>query len=1270
MLQAAEPIDWENPGLLGVNKEPGRATSMSYPDARSALVGTRAATPFHLSLNGLWKFHWVGKPDDRPRDFWKPDYDVSGWADIKVPSVWEMQGYGIPVYTNVTFPHPANPPFIPHEYNPVGSYRRAFTVPAGWSGRRTFIHFGGVYSFFYLWVNGRYVGLSKDSKLPAEFDITPYLRPGANTLAVEVYRWSDGSYLEDQDMFRFSGIFRDVYLYSTPQAHVRDFFVQTRFDAGYRDARLSVDVHVRNRSDEAKGPFRVEGTLYDASGRVVHASAPLTARFETLPAGEESSAELAVDFAAPRKWSPEDPYLYRLLLTLYDAAGRVVEVTGCNVGFRQVELRDQQFFLNGVSIKMKGVNRHEHDPDTGRAISLERMIQDIRLLKRYNINTVRCSHYPNDEKWYDLCDRYGILLVDEANVESHGMGYSWERSLGNNPDWKAAHVDRNTRMVQRDKNHPSVVMWSLGNEAGPGQNFAAAAEAIRALDRSRPIHYERYNEVADVDSTMYPDVAWLDSVGQSTSPKPFFVCEYAHAMGNAVGNLQEYWDVIESRPRLIGACIWDWVDQGLRKYTDRTAPDGKLKWYYAYGGDYDDRPNDGNFCCNGVVPPDRQVTPKLLEVGKVYQYVGISPANPEAGTLRVRNKYFFTNLKAFDVRWSLSEDGVVVQKGTLPPLNLAPGGEAVVTVPFKKPTLKPGREYFLRLSFHTREKTDLVPAGWQVAWQQVPVKFAGTPARRIAAIAAKPSLTVRNTGSAVTVAGAGFRIVMDRKTGTIASMDVDGRRVISRGPVLNLYRALVDNDTWLRGAWFDSGLSQITPHVRSLRTRKLSDKAVAVDVELDCIGFKGSGFRHRATYTILADGSVVCDNQLTPVGSLPPLPRIGVRMFVAGGHENLKWLGRGPGESYPDRKTSCDVGLYSGKVADQYVMYVRPQENGAKEDVRWAALTDGTGSGLLLVADAPMSMTFSHNTSEDLAELRHTQGERRRYNERIPREEVVVCIDARQMGLGGASCGPRPLEKYICRAVPTSFRYVLRPWRKSMGSLAEAARETIPLAQAPVVERGDDGRVTLRSFVPGAAIRYTLDGSAVSERSRLYAGSFSHPGAVTISARAFAPGMLPSAPTVASFPAIVPTRVLSKAGWSVVAVDSEQPGEGGEKAIDGDPATYWHTQWTGAEPGHPHEIVIDLGRTVSVAGFVMTPRRNQENGRIGRWEFFVGGEPGKWDDPAGSGRFPNTVEPQRVILPKPAAGRYIRLAALDEVNGEAWTSLAELDVLVSAGDEE
>jgi len=1023
--------DWENPEVVGRNRETPHCTLMPYPDEEMAAKCDRSSSPFFRSLNGKWRFKYSPNPDARPIDFYKPDYDVSSWDEIDVPGNWEMKGYGMPIYTNVQYPFKPDPPKVPHDDNPVGSYRTEFEIPESWRGRQIFVHFDGVCSAFYIWVNGEMVGYSKGSMTPAEFNITKYLRPERNVLAVEVYRWSDGSYLEDQDFWYLSGIYRDVYLFSTPNVHMRDFFVRCDLDGDYRDAMLLVTVKVRNYSQIEAGPHAVRLTLLDENGEPVELRSLSGGGIERIPTSGEETVEIKARVDNPKKWSAEYPNLYTVVLTLLDGSEKVMEAESCRFGFRKVEIRDCQLLINGVPILIKGVNRHEIHPDLGRAITEEVMLQDIKLMKRFNINTVRTSHYPNHPRWYELCDEYGIYLIDEANVESHGL---WDVLPDSDPKWLKACLDRMARMVERDKNHPSVIIWSLGNEAGQGTVFEEMAAYARKADPTRPIHYERQNSVADIDSQMYPHVDWVAQVGESDRDKPYIMCEYAHAMGNAIGNLKEYWDAIETHKPLIGGCIWDWVDQGLRKYVE--TEEGEKVWFWAYGGDFGDQPNDGNFCINGIITPDREVTPKLWEVKKVYQYIKIEPVDLSEGRVRIRNGYSFTNLNEFEIRWTLSEDGEILRSGRIDPLDLPPGETAELKIPFETPKLKPGAEYWMRISFHLREGKPWAPEGHEVAWEQFKLPFDAPPKPEIS-FDEMPDLSISETDDLIEMGNERFSIRFDRRSGLIESLKFDGKDILVEGPKLNVFRAPTDNDVWIRNKWYELGLNSLNPELRGIEARRLNSKAVQVTVDLIYHGGGDVGFEHTCRYTVYGNGSIHLHNFIKPFGDLPVLPKIGLITVVRGDYENFVYYGRGPHENYIDRKTSADVGLYRSTVMDQYVRYVRPQENGNKEDVRWAALLDGSGDGLLVVADELMCVTALHYSPEDLDRAGHI-------HELRPREEIFLCLDYRQCGLGNASCGPPVLEKYRLYPEPIEFKLSLRRYSAEMGDIREVARYRFP----------------------------------------------------------------------------------------------------------------------------------------------------------------------------------------------------------------------------------
>ena len=1256
-----QPLDWENPQVLGLNKEAPHATLLPYADAKTAVAGERERSPFHRSLNGRWKFHWAQCPADRPADFHNTGFDTEKWDEIDVPSNWQMQGYDQAMYLNVRYPFPPDPPNIPHDRNPVGSYRTMFTVPEGWEGHQVFLCFAGVESFFYLWINGRMVGLSKDSRTPAEFNVTRYIQPGANILAAEVYRWSDGSYLEDQDFWRLSGIFREVYLWAAPEIHVRDFEVRTPLDGNYRDAELRITAKVRNYGDSIR-MMTLEAALLDSAGRALF---PALSQAEIVSAGEEVAVRLDHAVVAPAKWSAECPNLYKLLLTLRDDSGKAHEVVACNVGFRKVELKGGQLLVNGQPIYIKGVNRHEHDPDTGHYVSREAMVRDVRLMKQNNVNAVRTSHYPNDPHWYDLCDRYGLYVIDEANIESHGMGYG-DRSLAHAPDWKAAHLDRVRNMVERDKNHPCVVFWSLGNEAGDGSNFEAASAWVKRRDPSRLVHYAEAHTRphTDVVCPGYPHMDHLKRYGEQDRDRPLIMCEYAHAMGNSLGNLKEYWEVIEAYRHLQGGSIWEWADHGIRKYVDGDKPaaaykrkDPERKWFFAYGGDFGDDPNDGNFCCDGIIHPDRTPNPHLHEMKKIYQNIAIAPEDAAAGRVTIRNKFFFTNLRDFSASWTLSEDGTVVQQGQLHALDIAPGASRSVTIPLKTPPVRPGAEYWLRVSFRLAQGALWAEKGHETAWEQLRVPWVADT-RPMKSIEKMPPLSLKEDGDLISLGNSTFRVVFSRKAGTIVSLVYGGREVLAQdsgmtpGPLLNAFRAPTDNDK-IKGVWYEAGLDKLAVTVGKVEAKRVSSTVAEVRTWSDFSGTRGqSGFHHTCGYMVFGDGCIHVDNDIRPFGALPTLPKLGLQMVVAADFDTMDWYGRGPWESYPDRKACAAVGEYSSSVADLHFAYCRPQETGNREDVRWAALKNNAGAGLLVIADDVLAVTALHYTAQDLAAARHP-------HEVKPRKEVVLCLDYKQRGLGGASCGPDVLPQYELNPEPVQFGFRFCPLPSRKDALRVEARMELPLASAPVIRRDRKGMVSMTARPTGATIHYTLDGTEPTLESRRYEGPFALLDGGVVKAAALGAGLLDEPCSAAEF-----DPILDKAAWKVVYVDSEEPGEGpAGNAIDGDPDTYWLTEWSTQVPKHPHEIQIDLGKACLLSGFVYVPRRNLANGRIAEYEFYVSKDGADWGAPAAAGVLEQKT--CRVLFKGPAAARFIRLVALSEVNGNPWTAVAELDVVVS-----
>ncbi len=1024
MLQSsavATAPDWENPAVTSIGKEPPRAVRFSYPDAASAIG--EGASPFHQSLNGAWRFHWVPRPAERPTDFHRPDFDDSQWSTIPVPSNMEVQGYGIPIYVNIPYPWgEPTPPRIPEDNNPVGSYRRRFTVPDSWKGRHVFLRFDGVSSFFYVWVNGEKVGGSKDSRTTAEFNITPFLRPGENVLAVQVFRWCDGSYLEDQDFWRLSGIFRDVDLLSVADAHVADIEVNTDLDARYRDAVLRVQARVRNLSGEARSAS-VSVALRDPAGNEVFA--PLR-RDATIGAGGDGTLEFSAKVERPLLWSAERPDLYTLVITLTDAAGRVIEAVPCRVGFRKVEIRDGQLLVNGRAVLIKGVNRHEHDPDRGHAITVESMVRDIVLMKQHNINAVRTAHYPNQPAWYDLCDRYGIYVIDEANIESHGMGYA-EKSLARPPEWLAAHMDRTVRMVERDKNHPCVIIWSLGNEAGFGPNFVETSKWIRQRDPGRPVHYEQAgtDPATDIVCPMYWPPDRLAEYAARPQTRPLILCEYAHSMGNSTGNLWEYWRLIYAHRHLQGGFIWDWVDQAFRQPVGR-AP-GSLfqpvrpgdRTFWAYGGEFGPpgTPSDGNFCCNGLVSPDRVPHPAAQQVKKVYQYVHVRPVDLARGVIEVKNWHDFTPLEDMaECFWQVTADGQVVQSGRLDGLALAPREAANVRVPFAPITPAPGTEYFLDVSFRLRRDTLWAKRGYEIAWEQfrLPIE-APAPALDPAGMHA---LGMVEDASAVKVTGGETVWTFDKSSGLLVSWRHKGQELIHEPLRPHFWRAPTDNDRGNHmerrlGVWRHAGRDW---KLQQLGIQRISPREVVVQVRAVLPSVECT---YVLTHRILGSGDVVVEGRMTPGAKpLPDLPRFGMQMALVNGFDTITWFGRGPQETYCDRD-DARVGLYTGRVEEQFCAdYSEPGESGNKVDVRWAALMHTSGIGLLAVGRPLLSVNALPYATDDL------QGPR--YPHELPRRDFVTLnLDLRQMGVGGNdSWGALPLPEY--RIPPASYAYSFR----------------------------------------------------------------------------------------------------------------------------------------------------------------------------------------------------------------------------------------------------
>ena len=1014
--------DWENPALTGRNRLPARAYTIPYSNKESAVTGLRQESARTKVLNGDWSFRYWASPLEITDSFFAEGFDASGWDTIQVPGNWQMQGYGRPQYTNVVYPFPVDPPCVPSE-NPIGEYLREFELDTENISGRVILRFDGVDSAFHVWVNGKAAGFSKGSRLPSEFDITEFAKAGKNTLAVRVYQWSDGSYCEAQDMWWLSGIFRDVSIILLPAVHIWDIQTLTTLDTAYTDSVLHVKAEVRNASAAKAEGHSLHLALLDGGETVAESTATVC-----VSAGDGQTVECDIAVSTPQKWTAETPYLYTLLATLKDAAGTALQVTPVRIGFRQVEMKGGNLLVNGVPIMFKGVNRHEHHPELGRAVPYSTMLQDILLMKRHNINAVRTSHYPDDPKWYDLCDQYGIFLVDECDLETHGFGADLEKNPSDDPAWTEALVDRMTRMVQRDRNHPSVVVWSLGNESWFGRNHVAMAAKARELDGSRPIHYERDTQIqlADMLSQMYTHVDTVIKIGKGESgisyggqdvpmtytSMPFVLCEFAHAMGNGPGGLMEYVEAFYKYPRLQGGFIWEWVDHGITK----TTADGRKFW--AYGGDFGDQPNDGNFVCDGLIFPNRVPSPGLIEYKKDIQPVRIEPVSLEEGRFTITNRYDFQGLNHLSMAWSVTSDRGVLQSGVAAVPEIAPRQSGEIRLPYALPAAVPGEHYFVEVSFALATDTIWARRGHEIAWAQfeLPVKAAAQvkPCRR--------AVSLEQSATCITATGDGFVLEFDKVHGRISRWTWQGREIMKSGPQISFWRAPTDNDRNVAPGWREAGLHALTHSIRSVEAASTPDGLARITVSVRIAPpVHKRGFYCRYIYTIAGDGEVLLQVEGEPEGTWPDLlPKIGLTMTIPQDMDQVTWSGRGPGEGYVDTKQAGRFGVWRRTVDELQTNYIMPQENGNRTDVSWVTLADASGAGLLAVGDPTLDFSAHRYTVADLDAAQHDY-------ELPTRDEITLCLDYRHNGIGTGSCGPIAWEQYQLHAEPFAFQIRLMP---------------------------------------------------------------------------------------------------------------------------------------------------------------------------------------------------------------------------------------------------
>lgn len=1042
------------PELTGLNRVPMRVSLYPFENPLQALE-VREKSPWFLALNGKWSFKMAQRPEEARWADVAPATSREDWNQLEVPGNWTLQGYGKPHYTNVVMPFDDEPPFVPEE-NPTGIYVREFDVPKTWRDRRVVIHFGGAESVLSVYVNGRFVGCGKDSRLPSEFDLTEYVNFGQkNTVAAVVIKWSDASFIEDQDQWWMGGLHREVYLYSTANTYIADVFARGNLDQDYQEGTLKLTVKVGFPREPEEG-WQISTQLLDPKGKAVFKKALIT----TVTVGRHGGwprLEILLEQAVkkPLLWSSETPHLYQVVVTLKSPQGIDVESTSTKVGFRSIEIRDRNLLINGQRVQINGVNRHDHDDTKGKALDRETMRLDALLMKRYNFNAVRCSHYPNDPYWLDVCDELGLYVIDEANVESH----DYFHQISHDRRYTAAFVDRGLRMVERDKNHPSIIFWSLGNESGYGANHDAMAGWIRAYDPSRPLHYEAAiwntpegrilepehdlangDHATDVICPMYASLErikeWALSDVHPDRRRPLILCEFSHAMGNSNGSLDDYFDLFETLPGVQGGFVWEWIDHGLKQKT------ANGEEYWAYGGDFGDKPNDLNFVCDGLMSPDRTPHPAIEEYQHLAQPVKIRSYDARKGLLKVENRQFFSTLAWLRGEWELQVNGVTKAKGRLPLLKTVARAVEKVNLRLPKLTVLRGDEVFLTVRFRSVHATPWCDAGYLVGWDQLPVKLpsvAPTKAKRPASL---PALSLEEIADGFVVSGERLHLEVSTKRGRIENMQWDGRDTISIGPQLQVWRGATDNDGikgWSGqngkplGRWLAAGLDKLAIQPEVLKATARKDGSVILEIENvgSCRAAKRA-IIHRQVYTIRGDGDIHVRNEFVVDASLPDLPRLGVGLTLPSDLESLKWFGRGPLENYSDRNRSSLVGLYASTVTDQYVPYVLPQEHGNHTDTRWLSLED-SAVGLRVTAAGQLEFSVSHFTPDDLFATYHTYDLK-------PRPEVYLNLDYRQRGLGTASCGPDVLD--IHKIIPGTWRwdYSLRAFDRINLDAGRAAR--------------------------------------------------------------------------------------------------------------------------------------------------------------------------------------------------------------------------------------
>ena len=1309
--QATAPTgnEWQSPGALGYNKLPARALFSSFSSVDEARKVLPEFAKDYLSLNGEWSFHFSKNPDERPKDFFTKGYDDSKWDRLQVPVSWNMAGiqkdgtlkYGVPIYVNqwVIFKYNIEPGdwkkgvmreppknYTTYEYrNEVGSFRRSFDIPTTWDGKEVYLNFDGVDSFFYLWINGRYVGFSKNSRNTAQFDITPYITKGKNEVAVEVYRSSDGSFLEAQDMFRLPGIFRNVSVTATPKVHIAD----VKAIPSYTDGKGTVNLNttLQNLTTKNAKDLHLRWSIY--KNRLFADDNELVATFEDAKAKTVCNSKgqadirqtLTVNNAAA--WTAEEPNVYVIVGELMQGK-KVVETISFQTGFRTVEIKDtpasqdefglagRYYYINGKPVKLKGVNRHDTNPLTGKVISREQMEHEIMLMKRANINHIRTSHYPNDPYFYYLCNKYGIYLESEANIESHEYFYG-KASLSHVPEFQAAHVDRVMAMTRQLVNQPSIVIWSLGNEAGPGHNFVVAYDSLKAYDASRPVQYERNNDIVDMGSNQYPSIAWTrDAVkGKMGIKYPFHISEYAHSMGNAVGNLVDYWEAMESTNFFIGGAIWDWIDQSMYNYTK----DGKR--YLAYGGDFGDTPNDGQFVMNGIIFGDETPKPQYYEVKKVYQYIGTSWKDAKTATLDVFNKnYYSDDLSGYAMSYSLSADGVTVKKGDLELGSVPARSHKSITIAGLNEGLDPNKEYLLHITYRLKHDMPWAKAGYVQAEEQLPVQVAA--ARPAIAAAGKVNMSAVKDNKIV-FSGKTFTTTFDLTKGTIYNLQYDGKTIIADGcgPELNAFRAWVNNDNWAYEAWYANGLNNLQHKCTNYTTHANADGSVSVVFNVESqapYGYRLEGgnanwkklieykekpfgkddfrFNTQVVYTIFPDGSIESESAITSNKPNLTLAKLGYTVRVPKALSLLNYYGRGTVDNYPDRKTGQMIGIYEQQnVEDEFVAFPKPQDTGNHQDTRWLSLTGNDSGdalyGAIFVAKDKMSFSALPWSDNTIAMTNHPH--------ELPQSEYTYLhLDMAITGLGGNSCGQGgPLLRDRVMATPHTFGYMIRPMNSvKTNDLVSNANVSLNGATPLTIVRDGEGNVTINTNGAKGDIYYRINDS---KKAVKYTGPVSLRNGGTISAWTKENDWLVASQTFSRIESIP---------LSVVFASSQESGEGDASHLtDGNPSSYWHTMYSVTVANYPHWVDFDCGGMKTIKGFTYLPRQDSNNGNIKKYSIQVSNDGKTWGKAVAEGEFENNRKEKTILLTTPVKARFVRLTALSEQSGQDFATGAEFKVL-------